>query len=236
MTEFNGKIVVVTGAAGNLGRAVIQAFLGQGATVFGLDYKTGRMADIRPPDDSNGTFFPIDNLDVTNQAAMEKAADNVHQLAGPADILVNCLGGFAYGEPVYETGQETWERMMAINAGSFLNLSRCFMPDLLVKGTGRVVAVAAGASLKGGAKMGAYSAAKAALLRLVESLATEVSGTDIKVNCVIPGTIDTPQNRAEMPNADRSKWVPTEAVAEAILFLASFGVAYVNGVALPVKV
>jgi len=84
--------------------------------------------------------------------------------------------------------------------------------------------------------MGAYSAAKAALLRLVESLAAEVSGTDIKVNCVIPGTIDTPQNRAEMPNADRSKWVPTEAVAEAILFLASSGVAYVNGVALPVKV
>ncbi len=235
MTEFNGKIVVVTGAAGNLGRAVIQAFLDHGATVFGLDYKTDRMADIRTSDTSNGQFFPLDNLDITDLAAMEKAAERVHQLAGPADILVNCLGGFAYGETVYETSQETWERMMAINAGSFLNLSRSFMPDLLEKGAGRVVAVAAGASLKGGAKMGAYSAAKAALLRLVESLAAEVTGTDIKVNCVMPGTIDTPQNRVDMPNADRSKWVSPEAVAEAILFLASAGAVNVNGTALPVK-
>lgn len=235
MTQLNGKIVVVTGAAGNLGLAVVKAFLDRGATVFGLDYKTGRMAHVRSQNDSNGQFFPLDNLDVTDQAAVDKAAERVHQLAGPADILVNCLGGFSYGEPVYEMSRQTWERMMAINVGSFLNLNRSFMPDLLTKGTGRVVAVAAGASLKGGAKMGAYSAAKAALLRLVESLAAEVSGTQIRVNCVMPGTIDTPQNRAEMPNADRSKWVPPEAVAEGILFLASSGAAYVNGVALPVK-
>jgi NAD(P)-dependent dehydrogenase (short-subunit alcohol dehydrogenase family) len=139
------------------------------------------------------------------------------------------------GEPVYAISQETWDRMMAINVGSFLNLSRSFMPDLLGKGEGRVIAVTAGASLKGGAKMGAYSAAKAGLLRLVESLAVEIAATDIRVNAVMPGTIDTPENRAEMPNADRSKWVPPEAVAEAVVFLASSGAAYVNGAALPVR-
>ena len=235
MTEFNGKIVVVTGAAGNLGRAVVKAFLDRGAIVFGLDHKAGRMMGIGTPDTQKGKFFPLDYVDVTDPSAVDAVSERVHQLAGPADILVNSLGGFTMGEPVYAISQETWDRMMAINVGSFLNLSRSFMPDLLGKGEGRVIAVTAGASLKGGAKMGAYSAAKAGLLRQVESLASEVAATDIRVNAVMPGTIDTPENRAEMPNADRSKWVPPEAVAEAVVFLASSGAAYVNGVALPVK-
>ena len=235
MSDFNGKIVVVTGAAGNLGRAVVKAFLDRGATVFGFDHKAGRMMGIDTTDYHDGKFFPLDYVDVTDSSAVDQAAERVHQLSGPADILVNCLGGFSSGETVYEMSQQTWDRMMAINVGSFLNLTRGFMPDLLGKGTGRVVAVAAGAALKGGARMGAYSAAKAGLLRLVESLAAEVSSTDIRVNCVMPGTIDSPQNRADMPNADRSLWVPPKAVAEAIIFLASSGTDYVNGAVLPVR-
>ena len=235
MTEFVGKIVVVTGAAGNLGRAVVKAFLEQGATVFGLDYKSGRMADLQPQEESAGMFFPMDNIDVTDQTLVDDAAVKVHQLAGKADILINCLGGFTYGEPVYQMSPETWEWMMSINVGSFLNLTRTFMPDLLEKGSGKVVAVGAGASQKGGVKIGAYSAAKSALLRLVESLAGEVSRKGIQVNCVLPRTIDTPQNRAEMPNADRSTWVSPEELADVILCLSSPSAAHINGVALPIK-
>ena len=235
MTAFSGKIVVVTGAAGNLGRAVVKAFLGLGAAVFGMDYKSGRMADLQPVDGTKGKFFALDGVDVTEREAVIKSAEEVHQLAGSADILVNCLGGFAYGEPVYQINPETWNQMMAINVGSFLNLTHVFMPDLVAKGAGRVIAVGAGASIKGGAKMGAYSAAKSALLRLVESLAAEVSETAIRVNCVMPGTIDTPQNRADMPNTDTTKWVPPEAIAERIVFLASSQADHINGVALPIK-
>ena len=233
--EFTGKVVVVTGAAGNLGSAVVKAFLAQGAKVFGLDYKTGRTSALIPDEESAGEFHPLDEVDVRDKNAMIKAAEIVHQLAGQADILVNCLGGFSYGDQVYQLSAETWQRMMGINVHTFLNLTQAFMPDLLEKGAGRVIAVGAGAGLKGGAKMGAYSAAKGALLRLVESLAAEVSRTDIRVNCVIPGTIDTPQNRVEMPNADRSKWVPPEAIAKAILFLASSKADHINGIVLPVK-
>lgn len=234
-TEFTGKVVVVTGAAGNLGRAVVKAFLVQGAKVIGLDYKTGRTLDLIPGEGSAGEFLPLDGVDVRDSEALKRAAGIVHQIAGQADILVNCLGGFTYGEQVFQLSSETWERMIGINVHSFLNLTQVFMPDLIIKGAGRVIAVSAGAGLKGSAKMGAYSAAKGALLRLVESLAAEVSKTKIRVNSVNPGTIDTPQNRAEMPNADHSKWVPPEAIAEAILFLASSKADHINGIALPVK-
>lgn len=233
--EFSGKIVVVTGAAGNLGRAVVKAFLNADATVCGMDHKSGRMSDLYPMKGGAGHFFPLDGVDVTNFESIRKSAEEIHQQAGSVDVLVNCLGGFAYGEPVYQMSRETWDRMMAINVDSFLNLTHAFMPDLLEKGAGKVIAVGAGASLIGGAKMSAYSAAKSALLRLVESLAAEVSGTSIRVNGVIPGTIDTPQNRADMPNADPSKWVPPEAVANAILFLASSQADHINGAALPIR-
>lgn len=235
MTEFKNKVVVLTGAAGNLGRAVVKAFLNKGAIVFGLDYKTGRMNDLQMDDNSEGKFFALDEVDVTDLEAVLKAAEVVHQQSGLADILVNCLGGFAFGESVYQMNPEIWEWMMSINVGSFLNLTRAFMPDLLEKRRGKVIAVGAGASLKGGVKIGAYSAAKSALLRLVESLAAEVSRKGIQVNCVLPRTIDTPQNRAEMPDEDTSKWVPPEAIAEIMLFLASSRADHINGVALPIK-
>ena len=235
MNDFTGKVVVVTGAAGNLGRAVVKAFLDQGATVFGMDYRSGRMSDLPLEKESKRRFFPLDGVDVTDQDSLLQSVETVHKQTGPVDILVNCLGGFTYGDPVYQMKAETWEWMMSINAGSFLNLTRAFMQDLLEKGEGKVIAVGAGASLKGGVRVGAYSAAKSALLRLVESLAAEVSRKGIQVNCVLPRTIDTPQNRAEMPNADKTKWVTPEAIAEVILFLASPQADSLNGVALPIK-
>jgi NAD(P)-dependent dehydrogenase (short-subunit alcohol dehydrogenase family) len=105
---------------------------------------------------------------------------------------------------------------------------------MLERGSGRIVHVAARAGLSGGANMAAYSASKSALIRLVESLSAELRHKGINVNCVLPGTLDTPQNRQEMPNADYSKWVPVEALADVIAFLASDAARAVTGAAIPV--
>ena len=150
------------------------------------------------------------------------------------DVIVHTVGGFTYGEPVYDLSMETWQRMLDINVNGFLNLSKALVPDLVEKGQGKVITIGAKAALKGGAKTGAYSASKAALLRLTESMAAELAGVGVQVNCVLPGTIDTPNNRAEMPNADFSKWVSPAKIAETILFLASPESDAITGAAIPV--
>jgi NAD(P)-dependent dehydrogenase (short-subunit alcohol dehydrogenase family) len=124
--------------------------------------------------------------------------------------------------------------MLNLNARTALVLSRAVVPHLLEQGSGKIVHVAARAALKGGANSAAYSVSKSAIMRLVESMAAELRHKNINVNCVLPGTIDTPQNRQDMPNADHSRWVPPEAIADVMLFLASDAARAVHGAAVPV--
>ena len=234
MGKFTGKIVVVSGSAGALGREVVKAFLREGATVCALDNREGRLAGLGLEEGSVGELVIIENVDLSQANIIPILRSEVHQQAGLVDVIVNTVGGFSYGEPVYGLSSETWQKMLDINVNAFLNLTKALVPDLMEKGEGKVVAIGAKAALKGGAKMGAYSATKAALLRLVESMAAELVSEGIQVNCVIPGTIDTPNNRAEMPNADFSKWVPPLKIAETILFLASPDADAITGAAVPV--
>jgi NAD(P)-dependent dehydrogenase (short-subunit alcohol dehydrogenase family) len=176
----------------------------------------------------------FENIDLSQPAVVSLLKAAVHERVGPMDIVVHTVGGFTYGEKVYELSPETWQKMLDINVTAFLNLAKAFVPDLVKKGKGKVITVGAKSALKGGAKMGAYGATKAALLRLTESLAAELAPEGVQVNCVLPGTIDTPNNRAEMPKADFSKWVPTEKIAETILFLASPEADAITGAAIPV--
>jgi NAD(P)-dependent dehydrogenase (short-subunit alcohol dehydrogenase family) len=150
------------------------------------------------------------------------------------DVLVNTVGGFTMGERVDQITAETWNKMMDINVRSLLNASATFVPRMLEAGGGKIVTVSAGAALKGGAKMGAYAAAKAAVLRLTESMAGELKASNIQANCVLPGTIDTPENREAMPNADFDKWVTPEKIARVILFLSSPGAEAITGAAIPI--
>jgi len=143
------------------------------------------------------------------------------QEVGSADVLVNTVGDFTAGERVHEISLDTWEQMFSKNVFSFLNLTHAFIPGMLKKGHGKIISVGSGASLKGGAKTGAYAAAKGALLRLTESMAAELTAENIQVNCVMPGTIDSPKIRAIEPDVDFSKWVKPEQIADVILFLAS---------------
>jgi len=232
MESFSGKVVVVTGASGALGREVVKAFLRAGATVCAMDHHESRLAKVG--ENLPGRLEPFENIDLSHASVVSPLITAVHERIGPVDIIVHTVGGFTYGEKVYELSPETWQKMLAINVTAFLNLAKAFVPDLVAKGRGKIITVGAKAALKGGGKMGAYGATKAALLRLTESLAAELAPEGVQANCVLPGTIDTPNNRAEMPKADFSKWVPPEKIAETILFLASPEADAITGAAIPI--
>jgi NAD(P)-dependent dehydrogenase (short-subunit alcohol dehydrogenase family) len=136
--------------------------------------------------------------------------------------------------PTYSMSLEDWDRMLTLNARTVFLISRAVVPPMLERGNGKIVHVASRAALHGSANSGPYSASKSAVVRLTESLAAEVKKKGINVNCVMPGTIDTPQNRESMPSASRDRWVQPEAIADVILFLASDAARAIHGVALPV--
>jgi NAD(P)-dependent dehydrogenase (short-subunit alcohol dehydrogenase family) len=150
------------------------------------------------------------------------------------DILCNIAGGFRMGQPIHETSDDTWDLMLGLNARSVLNCARAVVPGMLAAGGGKIVNVGAIAALSGKANMGAYIASKSAVIRLTESMAAELREEGINVNCVLPSTIDTPQNRKDMPKADPKRWVAPEALADVVLFLASDAARAIHGASIPV--
>ena len=233
MLDLADQVVVVTGAAGNLGQVVVALFLKAGCRVVALDHRQGRLDAIFPQTDEKLHFF--EGVDSADREAMLAVAREIVSEVGPVDVLVNTVGGFTMGQRVDEITSDAWEHMMNLNVHAFLNAAGAFVPGMVSAGSGKIVTIGAGAALKGGARMGAYSAAKSALLRLTESLAAELKTSHIQVNCVLPGTIDTPQNRQAMPDANFERWVKPEQVAHAILFLSSSAADAITGAAISVS-
>lgn len=233
MSEFQGQVAVVTGAAGNLGAALCRKLAVVGATVvlLGRDADTTAQALEQLPKGTNAAGFSVDLLD---PASVDGSITAVHERFGRIDILANVAGGFAMGPTLDETDDATWDFMMDLNARSVFHSVRAVLPLMRSAGYGRIINVAARAALHGQARMAPYCASKAAVVSLTESLAEETKALDINVNCILPGTIDTPQNRAAMPDQDHGTWVPTDALADVMLFLASTGARCVSGAAIPV--
>jgi NAD(P)-dependent dehydrogenase (short-subunit alcohol dehydrogenase family) len=202
--------------------------------VCGLDHKSGRLNAIVDDNNAKGRFIPFDNIDVADRDAMKDVAQRIKDEVGFVQVVVNTVGGFSYGEAVHEISPTTWQKMMNLNVHSLLNSAAAFVPGMIEQGQGKFIAVGSKASLAGGGKTGAYAAAKGAVLRLIESMSAELKSKNIQANCVLPGTIDTPENRREMPNADTSKWVTPEQVAQVIQFLASPEADGITGAALPI--
>jgi NAD(P)-dependent dehydrogenase (short-subunit alcohol dehydrogenase family) len=233
MSEFDGKVVMVTGAAGNLGAGLAARFAALGSRLALLDRSAERLERARDELDlpSSTVLLPSDLTAADSvAAAVEKAVTKL----GGIDVLANIAGGFTMGPPLHETPDSDWDLMMALNVRSVFNTCRAVIPHMLRQGSGRIVNVSARAALEGKARMGPYCASKAAVLTLTESLAAEHRLDGINVNCILPGTIDTPQNRAAMPDADHSRWVPAAALADVIVFLASEASRAVTGAAIPV--
>ena len=223
---MEGKIVVVTGASGALGKVVVSSALAKGARVAGIDHAASTM---RPT--SERIEFGV--VDLTDAAEARKAIDAAASHFGKLDALINIAGGFAF-ETTAEGDPKTWQRMYALNVLTALNASRSAIPHLTASGAGHIVNVGAMGALQAGAGMGAYAASKAGVHRLTEALAAEWKGK-ITVNAVLPSTIDTAANRASMPDADFAKWVRPEELADVILFLASDAASAVTGALLPVN-
>ena len=229
--EFTDRTVMVTGAAGNLGRAVATAFAERGANLVLIDLQRERLEAFGPA--SQHRMLAPANLLVQDEVNATVSAALAH--FGRIDVLCNLAGGFRMGEAVHETSDETFDFLFDLNTRSLLHCVRAVVPHMMAGGGGRIVNVGAFAAQKGAPGMGAYTASKAAVIRLTEAMAAELRERHINVNCVLPTIIDTPENRAAMPAADPARWVSPLDLAHVIVFLASDAARSVHGAALPVS-
>jgi len=230
----HSPIVLITGAAGVLGAAVVRAFAQTGARLALAEIHLERMeATVREVGLSAEQVL-TSRVDVTNAASVAAWVEAVRARWGRADVLVNIAGGFKAGTPVHETDEADWDFMFNLNARSAFLTCRAVVPLMLASGGGKIVNVSARAGLAGGKNSAAYGASKAAVLRLTESLSAELREKNINVNAVMPSIIDTPPNRAAMPNADPAKWVAPADLANVIVFLASEQARAIHGAAIPV--
>jgi len=220
----DGRTVMVTGAAGNLGRAVVAAFTAAGAHVVAVDVDAAALERAFPGDDRRRVA-----VDLLDRDAVESAFAGTEVAA-----LVALAGGFDMGPPVHETPLAQWDALSDMNVRTLLNAAHAVVPGMIARGGGRIVTVGANAAAKGVAGMGAYCASKSATMRLTEAMSMELREQGINVNGVLPSIIDTPVNREAMPDADPGRWVTPAALAQVVLFLASEAAAPVHGALLPV--
>jgi NAD(P)-dependent dehydrogenase (short-subunit alcohol dehydrogenase family) len=222
----SGKVVIITGASGGLGAVVTKAFLNNGARVIGVD----RVAHSRNADHPALSHFAV-ALD--NPEAVRMLVADVMDLHGRIDAVVHLVGGYAGGQRIDETTDETWEQMIAMNLRPSWVLLRAVLPIMRKARRGSIVAIGTSAALHPVATLGAYGASKAALISLIGTIAEENREHNIRANVVSPNTMDTPANRAAMPDADPGKWVQPANVASLLVWLVSDAGAEVNGSVIP---
>ena len=222
---LEGRTIVVTGALGALGSAVAEVAEAAGARVARIDYGKAK---------APGELV-FDGVDLTDEAAATAAMAAVVQRCGGIDGLVNIAGGFTFATLADAPGS-VWEQMFRINLLTAVTATRAALGALSASGSGSIVNIGAGAAAKAGAGMGPYTASKAGVAKLTESLAEELAGAGVRVNAILPSTIDTPANRRDMPKADFSTWVQPQDIAKVIVFLLSEQSAAISGAAIPVTV
>jgi NAD(P)-dependent dehydrogenase (short-subunit alcohol dehydrogenase family) len=221
---MKGKTIVITGAAGALGTAVSASLAAAGARVIALD-----LAEIK----SGGVFeLAIGGVDLTSPEAVQRAFATIGTRFATLDGLANIAGGFRW-ETVADGSVATWDRLYAMNLKSVVLACQAGLP-LLRRPGGAIVNISAAASQRAEAGMGAYAASKAGVSRLTESLAAELKDSGVRVNAVLPSIIDTAANRASMPEADFTRWVTPDALADVIGFLLSDKARAITGALLPV--
>jgi NAD(P)-dependent dehydrogenase (short-subunit alcohol dehydrogenase family) len=224
------RTVLITGAFGALGAAVARKFAADGAQLILIDraaIPASAQQQFSAPHQLRG------GIDLTQAAATAAAVRTASTAAGGLDVLVNVAGGFQW-QPLAEGALDVWDTMFAMNLKTAVNACSAALPFLGARGAGRIINIGAGAAARGAAGMGPYAASKAGVERLTESLAEELKERNITVNSVLPGTLDTARNRADMPSADFSRWVAPEAVADVVAFLASDAARAVTGAAIRV--
>lgn len=231
-TMLAERVILVTGAGGNLGSAVVQLLAGRGALLVAMERTEASLGRALSGLDAE-RVLAVPGIDLRDPAASRSLVDHALQRFGRVDGLVHTVGGFAMAD---SDGWDLahWMGLLEINLVTTLNLSRAVAAAMRSSGRGSIVTIGSAAAARAGRGMAAYAAAKSAVLRLTESLADELKTHGVRANCVLPGTIDTPQNRAAMPKADTSRWVTPAEIAEVIAFLLSDAASGVTGSGIPV--
>ncbi|HEX2236541.1 MAG TPA: SDR family NAD(P)-dependent oxidoreductase [Actinomycetota bacterium] len=228
------RCVLVTGATGALGTAVTRRFLGAGDNVVASWRREPEAERLAADLGGTGRSLALVRADVTDPASVAALADEAAAAFGPVGVLVHLVGGWRGGEPVHEHSLETWDGVLSLNLRSAFLCCRALLPGMRAAGWGRVVLVSSRTARRGRAGQAAYAVAKAGVAVLAEAIAEETRGMNVTANSIEPSTLDTPANRAAMPNADPSRWVPVEDAAAAIAFLASEEAGQLRGARLPV--
>jgi NAD(P)-dependent dehydrogenase (short-subunit alcohol dehydrogenase family) len=234
MQTLKDQVVIITGAVGNLGAATVRAFQNAGAKMVLVDRSPDRVREMFADLADSPLHLLVGGIDLADLASLDTLIGQALAKFGRIDALVNTVGGYRGGKPVHEGDLMDWDFLFNINVRTALLCCRAVIPQMLRQSSGKIINVAGRAGLNGSAGYAAYSASKSTVLRLTESLADELKTSNVNVNCIMPGTIDTPQNREATPNGDFSKWVEPSAIADVILFLASDASRAINGAALPV--
>ncbi len=223
---MTSRTYAITGGFGILSQAVARAALATGGKVALIDFAPANRTPLVGA-------VEIGGVDLSDEGQARAAMDRAADALGGLDVLVNVAGGFVW-QTLADGDLAAWSRMFALNTLTCASACKAALPHLLAARAGRIVSVGAGGAVKAAAGMGAYAASKAGVHRLTESLAEELKGR-VTVNAVLPSIIDTPTNRADMPDADPAVWVTPDEVAQAILWLASDAASGVTGALLPVS-
>ena len=232
--NFSGKVVLVAGGTGGLGRAVSLAFLEEGAKVVVPYRKEEEFSELKKAVGSKASALEGGIVDVTDEGAVSGLVSEVVSRHGRVDALVNTVGGYAGGVKLWEMETKVFDTMLALNLRSGYRLSRAVLPAMLEARRGSIVNVAAKAAVDHGAGAGAYAASKAAAVAMIDCLAADLKGTGVRANSVLPSIIDTERNRKAIPQADFSKWPKPEDIARVIVFLCGDGARVIHGAAVPV--
>ena len=231
---FSGKVALVAGGTGGLGRAVSLAFLKEGAKLIVTYQKDQEFGNLKQAAGANASRLVGRRIDVTDEAAVQQLIEGIAAENGRLDVLVNTVGGYVGGIKLWELDTRVFDQMLALNLRSGYVLSRAAAKVMLRQGKGAIVNVAAKAALDHGVGAAAYAASKAAAVALIDSLAADLRGTGVCANSVLPSIIDTEANRKAMPGADFANWPKPEDIARVILFLCGDDAKVIHGAAIPV--
>lgn len=232
--DFAGRVVLVAGGTGGLGRALCLAFLHEGARVIVPYHAEKEFLALKGLSGERAVDLEGYEVNVADEAATAEVVAQVTRRHGALDVLVNAIGGYSGGQTLWETEPDILDRMLALNLRSAYSLTRAAVPVMLQAAHGSVVNIAAKAAVDHAAGASAYAASKAAALALMDSLAADIMGTGVRVNSVLPSIIDTPANRKAMPGGDFRTWPKPEDIAKVVLFLSSNHAAVIHGAAIPV--
>ena len=232
--RFAGKVVLIAGGTGGLGQAVSVAFLNELATAAVTYVYEHEFAALKAATAKYAGALTGHLVDVTDEAAVRQLTNNIVAKHGRIDVLVNCVGGYAGGTPLWNLTPQLFDRMLSLNLRSGFMLTRAIVPVMLRQGGGNIVNIASQAAVNHAAGAAAYVASKAAAVAMIDSLAADLKDSGVRANSVLPSIIDTEANRKAMPNAEFAKWPKPEEIARVILFLCSDDAKLIHGAAVPV--